>query len=64
MQSFSSIYAVVSEEKIFEKVYGRRTTDDGRRTTDDDDGRRRTPSDDKSSHCLRQGELKRGGAHL
>ena len=36
MQSFSSIHAVVSEEKIFEKVYGRRTTDDGRRTTDDD----------------------------
>ena len=64
MQSFSSIHAVVSEEKIFEKVYGRRrTTDDGRRTTDDgrrttDDRRRRTQSDDKSSHCLRQGELK------
>ena len=33
-----------------------RTTDDGRRTTDD--RRRRTQSDDKSSHCLRQGELK------
>ena len=49
MQSFSSIHAVVSEEKIFEKVYGRRTTDAGRR---------RTQSDDKSSHCLRQGELK------
>ena len=38
MQSFSSIQAVVSEEKIFEKVNddGRRMPDDGRRTTDDD----------------------------
>ena len=42
MQSFSSIHAVVSEEKIFEKVYGRQTTDDGRRTTDD---RRQTTTD-------------------
>ena len=34
-----SIGLVLSEEKIFEKVYDvRRTTDDGR-TTDDDDGR-------------------------
>ena len=30
---------VVSEEKIFEKVY-RQTTDDGRRTPTTDDGRR------------------------
>ena len=57
MQNSSSIHAAVSEEKIFEKVNGRQTTEDGRQTTDDD-GRRRTPSDDKSSHCLRQGELK------
>jgi hypothetical protein len=38
-----SIGLVLSEEKIFEKVYDvRRTTDDGRR--------RRTPSDENSSH--------------
>ena len=30
----SSIGTVVSEEKMFENVDGRRTTDDGRRTDD------------------------------
>ena len=40
--------------KSLRRTDDRRTTD-GRQT---DDGRRRTQSDDKSSHCLRQGELK------
>jgi len=47
-----SIGLVVSEEKIFEKVYDVRRTD-GRT----DDGRR-TPSDGKSSLGLWPGELK------
>jgi hypothetical protein len=37
-----SIGLVLSEEKIFEKVYDVRRTTDGRR--------RRTPSDENSSH--------------
>ena len=55
LRNFSRIRSVVSEEKIFEKLRKKLTTDDRRRTTD---GRRRTQSDDKSLHCLRQGELK------
>ena len=54
LRNFSWIDSVVSEEKIFEKLRKKLTSDDGRT-----DGRRRTQSDDKSSHCLRQGELKK-----
>ncbi len=36
MLSFRTFGSVVSEEKMFEKVYRRQTTDDGRQTTTDD----------------------------
>ncbi len=36
MPSFRTFGSVVSEEKMFEKVYGRQTTTDRRQTTTDD----------------------------
>jgi hypothetical protein len=58
LPSFSSFGWGFSVEKIkMWKVNGWQTTDDIWRTTLDG---RRTPSDGKSSHCLWQGELKRG----
>ncbi len=40
MPSFRTFGSVVSEEKMFEKVYRRQTTDDDRRQTTTDDGRK------------------------
>jgi hypothetical protein len=57
--SLVSIGLVLSEEKIFEKVYDVRRTADGRRRRTADGRRRRTPSDGNSSHDpLGSGELK------
>ena len=53
---YSSYHASVHIAVRFQRrsLKCERLTDDGRWT----------PSDDKSSHCLWQGELKRGGVHI
>ena len=54
-----NLFSTFREEDFFKKLTSDGRQTDDRRTTDGrtTDGRR-TQSDDKSSHCLRQGELK------